>query len=109
MRRMIVAYLVSGAMRVGSGGWGGTEEEVLRVLCDEELTAEFVEKAGEEMEARVEKLLRGTLYHMMSSCVYWGMWSIYMSKNPKINFDYVEFCQTRMSLYYQLKYRLTKK
>lgn len=33
---------------------------------------------------------------LMYSNYFWGIWGIVMSKNPEIDFDYVEFSKMRL-------------
>lgn len=39
----------------------------------------------------------------MLSDVMWGYWTIIVSKNPAIEFDYIKFCQARHNSYQNFK------
>lgn len=36
---------------------------------------------------------------------FWGVWGVVMSKNPEIDFDYVEFCYAKYNAYMDMKKR----
>lgn len=49
----------------------------------------------EKYDKILEKLLGLHKYNLIISHLYWLLWGIVVSKNPKINFDYIEFSRQR--------------
>ncbi|EGR34791.1 hypothetical protein IMG5_001680 [Ichthyophthirius multifiliis] len=68
---------------------------------------------GYDEQVRAEKFLYSTVLNSkvkqmveveipLTNCLahfYWGIWSLYMSKDPNIDFDYIDFANERFQKY----------
>lgn len=62
---------------------------------------EMVKKLG--VEPAVEAIMKDIPLCLMLCNLYWGSWGISVSKNPKIQFDYIKFSINRMRIFNKIK------
>ena len=77
----------------------------MQVLNDDSYFKEFIEKNYDKKKfnLEVETLFDEVKVCAMLSHYYWILWSIVMSKNPEIQFDYLHYAYDRYQVYQQLK------
>ena len=62
-----------------------------------------INEIGGNNQGIYESIMKELPICLLLSNYYWCIWAIFMSKNPDINFDYVEFAYSRYSKYRELK------
>lgn len=73
----------------------GKEFPILDSFDDHETLDALWNENPEKYSKILEKLLRLHKYNMIVSHLYWLLWAIIVSKNPRIDFDYIEFSWER--------------
>jgi len=75
------------------------------VLDDEKLFAEYETILSSQPEYRnlVDNLIKQVKVGSMLSHYYWCVWGVIMSKNPDIDFDYIQFCRHKYNGYMKFK------
>ena len=79
-------------------------DEIL-ILNDESSMKKHIEIHDnlKSFNLEVEKIFDEVRVCAMLSHYYWILWSVIMSKNPEINFDYVHYAYSRYKIYEKLK------
>lgn len=57
----------------------------------------------DEFNAEIEEIFEEVRVCTMLSHYYWVLWSVFMSKNPDIQFDYIHYAYRRFEVYQRLK------
>jgi len=90
----------------------GASFDETRLLNDEDYLQSIIEENGnlEEFNQEVNDVLEEVKICTMLSHYYWVLWSVVMSKNPEIQFDYLHYAYSRYNVYQKLKneYNLTQ-
>jgi len=83
---------------------GASFDEKL-LMNDEEYFQSIVEENGnpEEFKQEVNDVMEEVKICAMLSHYYWVLWSVVMSKNPEIQFDYLHYAYSRFTVYQKLK------
>jgi len=78
-------------------------------LDDEAYLKRTVQELGdlEAFNQEIEEIYKEVRVCAMLSHYYWVLWSVVMSKNPEVNFDYIEYAKRRYDVYQQLKQKYT--
>ena len=79
-------------------------DEIL-VMNDDSYFKDFIEKNYDKKKfnLEVEALFEEVRVCCMLSHYYWILWSVIMSKNPEIQFDYIHYAYDRYRIYQNLK------
>jgi len=84
----------------------------LAALNDEDYLKKFIQEHDdlEAFNAEIEEIYEEVKVCAMLSHYYWVLWSIVMSKNPEVQFDYIHYAKKRFEVYQKLKedYYLTE-
>jgi len=85
----------------------GDEQGVDEILFlnDESSMKKFIEDRYDmkEFNLEVERIFEEVRVCAMLSHYYWILWSVIVSKNPEINFDYIHYAHSRLKIYEKLK------
>jgi len=83
---------------------GASFDEKL-ILDDEGYLQSIIEENGnpEEFNQEVNDVMEEVKICAMLSHYYWILWSVVMSKNPEIEFDYLHYAYSRFTVYKKLK------
>jgi len=75
------------------------------MLNDEGAMKKYIEDHEDlkEFNLEVERIFDEVRVCAMLSHYYWVIWSVIVSKNPEINFDYIHYAHARFKIYEQLK------
>jgi len=77
-----------------------SKEEGDKILEDENVFQKYQEAMfNENYRGQIENLLKEIKIGSMLSHYYWCVWAIIVSKNPDIDFDYVQFSKDRYESY----------
>lgn len=74
-----------------------------KLVEDEEFFKSFLVGKEQAHEKLVDEMVKEVPLFMMFSNYFWGIWGIVMSKNPEIEFDYVEYSFNKYKKYCQVK------
>jgi len=83
----------------------GTKIDEVKALNDDEYFRQYIieNDSMEEFEREVNDILEEVKVCAMFSHFYWVLWSIIMSKNPEVDFDYIHYAKSRYDAYQKLK------
>lgn len=85
--------------------FGGRVVDEHAALNDEVYLKNFVKEHGdlEVFNNEIEEIFEEVRVCAMLSHYYWVLWSVVMSKNPEVNFDYLNYAKKRYDVYQKLK------
>lgn len=85
------------------------EDEQIRssniFISDYDLFSEYLLMTydKEELQKRINQLLKETKIGIMAAFYYWMIWAVKMSKNPDNDFDYIDYAEKQWVYYQKLK------
>lgn len=78
-----------------------TQADGEAMMNDKKLLVQYIENnfSPEEFDKEIQQILSEVRANMLFSHFYWTFWSVIMSKNPDITFDYLAYAHSRYEMY----------